>query len=86
MGRGEQLRALFSRRRKMKVRTKRGGFFFEGRIVASNEELDLPEDVAKSWIENDLAEEVKTAKAAQKREKEPSEDTSDAQAEGREKR
>lgn len=70
----------------MKVKTKRGGFFYEGRIVASNEELDLPEDVAKSWVANDLAEEVKPAKATQKREKKPSEDTADARAEAREKR
>ncbi len=69
----------------MKVKTKRGGFFYDGRAIASNEELEVSKEVGESWIENDLAEEAKPAKTAS-RSKKPSEDTADARAEGREKR
>lgn len=69
----------------MKVKTRRGGFFYDGRSIGANEEMEVPKEVGESWVENGLAEEVKPAKAT-KREKKPSEDTSDAQAEGREKR
>lgn len=62
----------------MKVKVKRGGFFYDGRTVASDEELDVPKEVGESWVKSDMADEVKSRKKRQS--PGPSEDTSDKQA------
>lgn len=62
----------------MKVRIKRGGFFYDGRTVSTDEELEVSKEVGESWIGSDMADEVKSKKKRQS--PGPSEDTSDNQA------
>lgn len=46
----------------MKVKTKTGGFFYDGNARGAGEEIDVPEKVGKSWVETGIADEVKPAR------------------------
>jgi hypothetical protein len=63
----ELLRALLAKlRRKMKVRVKQGGFFYDNRAVPSGEELDVPKEIGEDWVASDIAEEVKPERSSAK--------------------
>lgn len=50
-----------------KVKTKRSGFFYDGRFVRTGTELEVPKDVAANWIETGLADGVEPERKAQTR-------------------
>lgn len=71
--------------KRIKVKVKRGGFFYEGGIVQTDEERELPKNVGESWVNAGIAEEVKKTrgKPSGKRQSGPSEATLDGPGETR---
>lgn len=70
----------------MKVKITNGGFYYDFGARETGEEIDLPQAVAKNWIENGLAEPAETKPKKSRQKTGPTEATADARAETKETR